>query len=289
MADDEKADYDRNDAGEVLPPGPENNNTGDLDGARAVDTGTTTSTDGGTALKGYIPPSGPQNLHGARYQYMAGQGAHRIGSATIYSPEGVILTADRTAQREIERHGLHEIDDEGIVDDALEAIRDDDPERANDVVAEYRKESEDVATVEEDRQGIPDDADLDDAEYRDLQDLAKDHGIAANQSADELRTQLAAERDGTSSYDESPEDELLDSEGGTRGDADAETMDSEGGTRAEADDETLDSEGDGGELEPEANEPAETVDESETTVRNEPSGDGNADDESEESEGQEDE
>ena len=146
--------------------------------------------------KGYLPPEGP--AHGVPYRWIPGQNAHRIGNSVVEdSPQALIVTVDQQAPRACERSDLEAAPD-GVVENVLGAMREDDYDRANDFVDEWRSEDSDVADPEDERPVIP--GDLDDVDYRsdedeDLQDLAQAHGIAANQSADELREQLAEARD----------------------------------------------------------------------------------------------
>lgn len=163
------------------------------------------------ALKGYLPPSGP--AHGVPYRWIASQHAHHIGNSVVeHSAEDIIVTVDETAQRACERSGLEQVP-QSVAEDALDAIRDDDMARANEVVAEWQNgdtedggdtEAEDGSEAEDERPAIPDDDTLESLPYRgetgdesadSLQDLAEAYGIRANQSADELRAALADERD----------------------------------------------------------------------------------------------
>ncbi|MGQ5515382.1 hypothetical protein [Halococcus saccharolyticus] len=146
-------------------------------------------------VKGYLPPEGPR--HGVPYRWIEGQGVHKIGNAVVDSPEALILTANQTAQRNCERSDLEAVTDE-VVEKSLEAILEDEDDRVAEIVADYRAGNEDLAAPAEDRPEIPED--LSDVEYRaddepDLQDYAQAHGIAANQSGDEIREQLAELRD----------------------------------------------------------------------------------------------
>ena len=146
--------------------------------------------------KGYLPPEGP--AHGVPYRWIPGQNAHRIGNSVVESsPQALIVTVDETAQRACERSNLEQAP-ESVVENVLGAMGEDDYDRANDLVDEWRSEDDDVANPEDERPAIPDG--LDAVDYRsdedeDLQDLAQAHGIAANQSADELREALATVRD----------------------------------------------------------------------------------------------
>jgi hypothetical protein len=147
-------------------------------------------------VKGYLPPEGP--AHGVPYRYIDGQGMHAIGNARVETPESLILTGNQQAQDTCEDSDLEAVSD-AVVEEALEAILDGEEGQVADIVADYRAGNEDVAAPASERPDIPDD--LESVNYRtddgsaDLQDLAQAHGIAANQSADELRTQLAEVRD----------------------------------------------------------------------------------------------
>lgn len=147
-------------------------------------------------VEGYLPPEGPQ--HGVPYRWIPGQESHKIGNAVVDSPESLILTANQTAQRNCERSNLEEVTDEAV-EQALEAVLEGEDSEVADIVADYRAGNDNVAAPQSERPDIPDD--LDGVDYRtddgsaDLQDLAQAHGITANQSADELRDELAAIRD----------------------------------------------------------------------------------------------
>ena len=146
-------------------------------------------------VTGYLPPEDP---HTVPYRWVEGQSVHRIANAVVDSPESLILTANQQAQRNCERSDLEEVSDEAA-EEALEAILDDEDERVAEIVADYRAGNEDVGGDTGSAE-IPDDLDRlayrNDGQTPDLQDLAQAHDIAANQSADELREQLADVRDG---------------------------------------------------------------------------------------------
>lgn len=169
-------------------------------------------------LKGYLPPEGPQNVHGIPYTHLESQGAHRVGETIVYSPEAVILTADPDAQDEIETAGLEAIP-EGVAEEALDAYQDEDGD-AGQVIEEWQQSAEDEedegpdAEPEEAEDEVPDSpediedgtdgpaipSDLEDVDYRGesnitLQHLAQAYGIPANQGADELREALREIRD----------------------------------------------------------------------------------------------
>ena len=150
--------------------------------------------------KAYLPPKGP--AHGADYDWYDGQGAHRIGNSTVPGHEEVIVTRSSIAQRNCEHYGLEELPGD-LTEEIAEARADGDDDRTAQLVADYRsggdETGEAVAEDEHDRPGVPDDDELAEMEYRDLQDLAGENGIAANQSAEDLREQLAAIRDGAES------------------------------------------------------------------------------------------
>lgn len=152
--------------------------------------------------KGYLPPEGPQNAHAVPYSWMDAAGAHRVGDVVVYSPESVVLTTDEDAQRTLDRYGLDEVP-EDVAESALDALADDDGD-ANAVVDEWRSDREDVAGPADERPAIPSDSELAALPYRgdsdsedadSLQDLAQAWEITATQSADDLRTALAAVRD----------------------------------------------------------------------------------------------
>ena len=146
-------------------------------------------------VKGYLPPEEP---HTVPYRWIEGQSVHQITNAIVDSPEPLILTGNQQAQRSCEDSDLEEVSDEAV-EEALEAVLDDEDERVAEIVADYRAGNEDVGGDAEPAE-IPDDlnrlAYRNDGETPDLQDLAQAHDIAANQSADELREQLADVRDG---------------------------------------------------------------------------------------------
>ena len=152
--------------------------------------------------KAYLPPEGP--AHGADYDWYDGQGAHRVGNSTVNGHEDVIVTRSSIAQRNCERYGLEELPAD-VTEEIAEARADGDDDRTAQLVADYRSDEdgtetgEAVAEDEHDRPEVPDDDELAEMEYRDLQDLAGENGIAANQSAEGLREQLAAIRDGAES------------------------------------------------------------------------------------------
>lgn len=173
-------------------------------------------------LKGYLPPEGPQNVHGVPYTHIEEQGTHRVGETIVYSPEAAILTADPDAQEEIETAGLEAIP-EGVAEEALDAYQDEDGD-AGQVIEEWQQSDEDEAedAQEEEPDAEPEGAedevpdspediedgtdgpaipsDLEDVDYRGedtvtLQHLAQAYGIPANQGADELREALREIRD----------------------------------------------------------------------------------------------
>jgi hypothetical protein len=170
-------------------------------------------------LKGYLPPEGPQNVHGVPHNYIDGQGTHRVGETVVYSPEAVILTADPDAQDEIETAGLQEVPQE-VAEEALDAYQDEDGD-AGQVIEEWQQSDEDAQEEEpdaepaeaedEEQPDSPEDiedgtdgpaipSDLTELDYRGedtvtLQHLAQSYGIPANQSAEELREALREIRD----------------------------------------------------------------------------------------------
>ena len=153
--------------------------------------------------KGYLPPEGPRNAHGVPHSWMDAAGAHRIGTVVVYSPESVILTTDEDAQRTLDGYGLDEVPQD-VAESALDAMADGSDEDADGVIAEWRSDREDVAGPADERPAIPSDSELAALPYRgdsdsedadSLQDLAQAWEITATQSADDLRTALAAVRD----------------------------------------------------------------------------------------------
>lgn len=139
--------------------------------------------------KGYIPPKGPQNAHRVAHNYREDQGAHKLGRSVVYSPPEIILTAAESAQREAEKYGLEQVPDD-VAQEALEAYREDDTETIGSIISAYHEG--DLSEADEDATEIPED--IESVGYRELQDLAKEHGIKATQSAEELRVALDAAR-----------------------------------------------------------------------------------------------
>lgn len=169
-------------------------------------------------VRGYLPPQGPRNVHGLPHTFNEGQGAHRCSSnLVIYGHPDIILTASEDAHAELERYGYEEVP-EDLAEEAHELQEAGEDEALADLVAAYREEPEaaaepagdedDAQEVEDEEpaeeapepsQDIPADEVLDDLPYRgdpSLQSLAQEHGIPANQSADDLREALRAEREG---------------------------------------------------------------------------------------------
>lgn len=167
------------------------------------------------ALKGYLPPEGPQNVHTVPYSYAEGSGgSHRVDDVVIYGPEAVILTGNPDAQDKIEQYGLTQVPQQ-VAQEALEAYQSDDEDATAEAVIEEWQEaggepaSEDDAeeaeakTPEEQTDGVDGPAipsDLGSVPYRGedtltLQHLAQAYNIPANQSAPELREALAQVRD----------------------------------------------------------------------------------------------
>ena len=98
-------------------------------------------------VRGFIPPEGPQNVHGVRHQYNEGQGTHRFQRAVIYSPEEIVLTGVQTAWNELERLGLEEVPEE-VAEECHSIYQADDPDRTiQEVLDDWR--SEDEGTDEE--------------------------------------------------------------------------------------------------------------------------------------------
>lgn len=129
------------------------------------------------ALKGYLPPEEPHTLP---YEYLEDQEAHSTRQMVLPGPEAVILTARQDAHDILEGVlGLQEIP-EDVAEEALEAYQGDgDP---GEVIDEWQ--AEDSQEEPEQTAEIP--GDLEALEYGDLQDLAKEHDIPANQSTQDL-------------------------------------------------------------------------------------------------------
>lgn len=166
-------------------------------------------------VKGYLPPEGPQNVHGVAYTYAQGQGAHRIRNKVVYGPEAVILCSAEGTHKVCEGAGLTEVPQE-VAEDALAAYQSDADETAADVIEEWEAagaepaeptddEADDIEddteeaieeadTEQSDSFSIPDDLaaqyEAGDITYRgdahSLQALAQAYGIPSNQSADDL-------------------------------------------------------------------------------------------------------
>lgn len=154
--------------------------------------------DNESGVRGYLPPSGPQNVHRVPYEFRENQGAHSVGSYVIESPEEIIVTADPDAIRQFDSMNLESIPD----DDAqkvLDAMSEGDDATIASIV-EGSEGSEDSDTSESSDDEIPED--LDSLGYRDLQDLAQKHNIRATQSTEELRTALSSVRAGDGIPDE---------------------------------------------------------------------------------------
>lgn len=143
--------------------------------------------------KGYLPPEGPQNEHRVSHNYREAQGAHKIGQSVVYSPPEVILTASEEAQRQAEAYGLEKVPDD-VAQEALEAYRQDDSETVASIIAAYHEGELSEAIDSEQPEEIPEN--LEEIGYRELQSLAKSHGITATQSEEELQVALEAAREG---------------------------------------------------------------------------------------------
>lgn len=141
--------------------------------------------------KGYLPPDGPQNEHRVPHNYRENQGAHKLGQTVVYSPPDVILTASEEAQRQAEMNGLEQVPDE-VAQEALEAYREDDSETVASIIAAYHEGDISETVESEESEEIPED--LEGLGYRELQSLAKSHGITATQSEEELQVALDAAR-----------------------------------------------------------------------------------------------
>lgn len=141
--------------------------------------------------KGYLPPDGPQNEHRVPHNYREVQGAHKLGQSVVYSPPDVILTDGDEAQRQAEMFGLEEVPDD-VAQEALEAYREDDSETIASIIAAYHEGGLSEAIESEETEEIPED--LESLGYRELQSLAKSHGITATQSEEELQVALDAAR-----------------------------------------------------------------------------------------------
>lgn len=154
--------------------------------------------DNESGVRAYLPPRGPQNVHMVPYSWRDNQGVHSIGGFTIESPENVILTADRDAHRRLAGLNVEELpaDDAQQIRDAMV---DGDESTIDDVVEKHRP----GAATSSDSSTIPDD--LESVGYRDLQDLAQQHGINATQSTEELQAALEAVRSGDDVDDQEPE------------------------------------------------------------------------------------
>lgn len=159
------------------------------------------------SLKGYLPPEGPQNVHRVPYNYIEAQGSHRVADAVVYGPESVILTGDEDAQAQMEEVGLEQIPGD-VAEEALDAYQDEDGD-AGAVIEEWDGSHEEADDEDPGESSDPDEGadgpaipeNLDDVPYRGestvtLQHLAQSYGIQANQSAEELREQLAKVRGG---------------------------------------------------------------------------------------------
>ena len=95
-------------------------------------------------VRGFIPPEGPQNVHGVRHQYNEGQGSHRFQRAVIYSPEEIVLTGVQTAWNELERLGLEEVPEE-VAEECHSIYQADDPDRTiQEVLDDWRSEDEET-------------------------------------------------------------------------------------------------------------------------------------------------
>jgi hypothetical protein len=95
-------------------------------------------------VRGFIPPEGPQNVHGVRHQYNEGQGSHRFQRAVIYSPEEIVLTGVQTAWNELERLGLEEVPEE-VAAECHSIYQAEDPDRTiQEVLDDWRSEDEET-------------------------------------------------------------------------------------------------------------------------------------------------
>lgn len=131
------------------------------------------------SLKGYLPPEGTQNIHRVPYNHLEGNGTHRVGQATVFSPPEVILTADEDAQREIERHGLEEVPQD-VAEAALEAYQADEPEQSVAAIIEEHQASSTEASEEaaEEEQTEDDGEATDESEAQEQAEEAQDEAPA---------------------------------------------------------------------------------------------------------------
>lgn len=173
-------------------------------------------------VKGYLPPEGPQNVHGVPYTYAQGQGAHRIRNKVVYGPEEVILTGDEGTHKICERAGLTELPQE-VAEQALAARNGEtdatvaevieewagegaepaegseaEPDETEEAIEEAEDEEPAGATIPADLREQYEDGSLPyrgDGDEVTLQQLAQAYGIPANQGADDLLDALEEVRD----------------------------------------------------------------------------------------------
>jgi len=148
-------------------------------------------------VRGFIPPEGPQNVHGVRHQYNEGQGSHRFQRAVIYSPEEIVLTGVQTAWNELERLGLEEVPEE-VAEECHSIYQADDPDRTiQEVLDDWRSEDEETDEEEDHLGDIPED--LESLDYREeLLPLAQTTGAveeAESRSTEDLISTLEEMRD----------------------------------------------------------------------------------------------
>ena len=141
-------------------------------------------------IAGFLPPEEP---HRVPYEYLEDQGAHSTRQMVIPSPEAVILTGRSDAKRILEDVlGLERIPTE-VAEQALEEYQAEEGD-VEAVIDEYLQDREEDPEEDAEQESLPED--LDALEYSELQDLAQEHDIAANQSTEDLIEALEEVRGG---------------------------------------------------------------------------------------------
>ena len=163
-------------------------------------------------VRGYLPPEGPQNVHGVPYTWAEGQSAHRVANKVIHGPQAVILTSDEDAWALLERCDLTRVPQD-VAEAALDARQSDGEETAAQVIEEWQDDGGEPADPEDDPEdpapeeqkpgtdgpaiptNLAEKYQSGEVPYRGedtitLQHLAQAYGIPANQPAEDLIEEL---------------------------------------------------------------------------------------------------
>jgi len=141
-------------------------------------------------IAGFLPPEEP---HRIPYEYLEDQGAHSTRQMVVPGPEAVILTGRSDAKRILgDVLGLERLPTE-VAEEALEEYQAEDGD-VEGVIEQWLQDREEEPEDAAEGQAIPED--LEALEYSELQDLAQEHDIAANQSTEDLVEALEGETGG---------------------------------------------------------------------------------------------